>query len=190
MRSAKARPRLTSLAFIAALCLRGAAVRADGGALCLSERQGDYEIAVFTAPTPLRAGPVDVSVLIQNADTHQPVREGRVMIEATRSDRPGLVIRRRATNEAATNKLLQAATLDLNQPGTWRVELKVDGPSGDAAFNCDVEVAEPLPEYLTMWRWLAWPVVPIVLFGTHQFLAKRSCSRTHAGAARSPAGNQ
>ena len=33
-------------------------LRADGGAVRLSERQGNYRLTVFTAPTPVRAGPV------------------------------------------------------------------------------------------------------------------------------------
>ncbi len=43
--------------------------RADGGAVRLRQRSGGYQIAVFTEPTPLRAGPVDVSVLVQDAET-------------------------------------------------------------------------------------------------------------------------
>src|SRR5207247_2257125 len=33
-------------------------LRADGGTLCLLERAGGYQVAVFSSPTPLRAGPV------------------------------------------------------------------------------------------------------------------------------------
>jgi hypothetical protein len=57
---------------------------ADEGAVRLLERKGPYQIAVFTAPTPLSAGPVDVSVLVQNADTERdyfrPARGGLVEI--------------------------------------------------------------------------------------------------------------
>jgi len=42
-------------------------IRADGGTLRLWERAGNYKVAVFTDPTPLRAGPVDVSVFVQDA---------------------------------------------------------------------------------------------------------------------------
>ncbi len=43
------------------------AVFGDGGAVRFSGQQGDWRITVFTSPTPLRAGPVDVSVLVQDA---------------------------------------------------------------------------------------------------------------------------
>jgi hypothetical protein len=41
---------------------------ADGGALRFSGRRGDRLIAVFTTPTPLRAGLTDLSVLVQEVE--------------------------------------------------------------------------------------------------------------------------
>jgi len=49
---------------------------ADGGTVRLSQQQGNYQIAVLTTPTPLRAGPIDISVLVQKAGTHELVSEG------------------------------------------------------------------------------------------------------------------
>ena len=49
--------------------------RADGGVVRLRQRAGGYQIAVFTSPTPIRAGPVDVSVLVQDAATEECVPE-------------------------------------------------------------------------------------------------------------------
>src|SRR6516225_11891006 len=54
--------------------------RADGGAVRLRERVGGYQIAVFTSPTPFRAGPVDVSVLVQDAATEECVPDARVTL--------------------------------------------------------------------------------------------------------------
>ena len=45
------------------LLLSSFPAHADGGALRLSRRAGALRVSVFTAPTPPRAGPVDVSVL-------------------------------------------------------------------------------------------------------------------------------
>src|SRR5437016_2241901 len=77
--------------------------RADGGTVRLSERQGNYRLTVLTAPTPLRAGPVDVSVLIQDIATGEPASNVQVMIKATWRDSPDLVLQHAATTEAATN---------------------------------------------------------------------------------------
>lgn len=147
---------------------------ADGGSLRLSEERGPYQVAIFTSPTPLRAGPVDISVLIQDAATHQPVTDVQIVIDAARRDRRGAIIHRPASFEAATNKLFQAAALDLNEPGSWQIEIGLDGPLEEARVALDIEVERPLPRYLAMWPWLTWPALPILLFGAHQFLTSRS----------------
>src|SRR5262249_28873210 len=78
---------------------------ADGGSVRLSEQQGNYRISVFTAPTPVRAGPVDISVLVQDAATGEVVSGVRVTIKVARRDAPGAAVDQPATTAAATNKL-------------------------------------------------------------------------------------
>src|SRR5262249_156491 len=56
--------------------------RADGGTVRLSQRAGGYQVTVFTEPTPLRAGPVDVSVLVQDAATGQALPGAQVTVRA------------------------------------------------------------------------------------------------------------
>jgi hypothetical protein len=146
---------------------------ADGGAVRLLERVGNYQIAVFTAPTPLRAGPVDVSVLVQNADSHEPISGAQVTIKATQQDEPEVTVSHLATTDAATNKLFQAAILDLSAAGRWELEVSVDGSLGTAQARTEVEVAEPLPPYLALWPWVCWPIVPILLFAVYQRFARR-----------------
>jgi hypothetical protein len=149
---------------------------ADGGAVRLFERVGNYQIAVFTAPTPLRAGPVDVSVLVQNADNNESMSGAQVTIRATQQDEPGVTVSHLATIDAATNKLFQAAILDLSAAGRWELEVSVDGPLGTAQARTEVEVAEPLPPYLALWPWVSWPIVPILLFAIYRrFVRRRSC---------------
>ena len=121
---------------------------------------------------------MDISALVQNAVTHEPVPDVHVTIKATHSDRPGVVISQPATTEVATNKLFQAATLNLKQPGWWHLELCLDGPLGETEIGLDVEAANPLPKSLAMWPWLSWPALPILLFVAHQFLARRSLTST------------
>src|SRR5947207_4622353 len=45
---------------VAALFLSPAVAAADGGTIRLSEQKGNYRITVFTSPTLLRAGPLDI----------------------------------------------------------------------------------------------------------------------------------
>src|SRR5580704_18909475 len=42
---------------------------ADGGTIRLSETKEAYRISAFTSPNPFRAGPVEISVLVQDADS-------------------------------------------------------------------------------------------------------------------------
>jgi hypothetical protein len=147
---------------------------ADGGIVRLSEQQGNYRLTVFTTPTPLRAGPVDVTVLVQDAATGEPASDVQVMIEAAWRGSPAVAIRHAATTEAATNKLYFAATFDLPEPGWYALGVSVAGARGEAQVHFELEAAEPLPGLLGLWPWVGWPVVVILLFSIHQFLIRRS----------------
>jgi hypothetical protein len=145
---------------------------ADGGTVRLSQREGNYRIAVLTAPTPLRAGPIDVSVLVQKATSDELVSEGKVTINATRRGHPGQAISQIATTEEATNKLFRAANFELRQPGWWDFEVVIDGSLGNAHAYFAAEAGEPLPKWIALWPWFSWPALAIALFGVHQLLVK------------------
>jgi hypothetical protein len=147
-------------------------LQADGGTVRLSQREGDYQITVLTAPTPLRAGPIDVSVLVQKAVNNELVLDGQVTIKATRRGYPSQVISHVASAKAATNKLFRAANFELPKPGSWDVQVSIDGPLGDANVGFAMEAAEPLPKWLAMWPWFSWPALVIILFGAHQLVIK------------------
>jgi hypothetical protein len=145
---------------------------ADGGALLFSAKERGYQIAVFTAPSPFRAGPVDMSVLVQDSSTGQPMPNARVNIRMTKL--PRLALEYTATLEAATNKLFRAAQFVLPEPGRWEVEVQVEGSQGRAVLRGEVEAAEPLPRWREMWPWIGWPALAIAIFGIHQVLARKT----------------
>jgi hypothetical protein len=149
----------------------------DGGTVRLSEQRVGYRITAFTSPTPFRAGPVDVSVLVQDAATGEPVTEAGVTVRATPRGRPDAGITHPATTEAATNKLFRAALFDLPEPGWWEVAVVVDGARGNAQVRFELEAAEPLPGWPVLWAWIGWPVVAVLLFAVHQVLVKRKSGR-------------
>jgi len=136
------------------------------------DRAGDYQIAVFTSPTPFRAGPVDVSVLVQDAAAGECVAEARVTVRlAARAS--GQVVESPATTEAATNKLFYAALFQLPEPGWWDVDVAVEGLHGSALIRFAVEADEPMPRWRTLWPGFGWPVLAVARFGIHQVLARR-----------------
>ena len=145
------------------------AAYADGGLLRLSESAGPFEISVFTAPTPLRVGTADVSVLLLEQAGRAPVLDADVNVTL----RLGAVTRSAtATRTAATNKLLYAALLDLPEPGTWALEVQVGGPAGAATISTTLDVAPPLSAWIAFWPYLVAPVVAIALFAIHQRLKR------------------
>jgi hypothetical protein len=151
-------------------------VRADGGSIRLSERRGGYRITVFSAPSPFRAGPVDISVLVQDAVTGDPLPQGRVTVRMTQIGQPTLEYP--ATQEAATNKLLHAAQFELPATGRWDLEVRVEGPQGAAVAACEVEAADRLPRWHSLWLWITWPAVAIALFAIHQLLVRRRATKS------------
>jgi hypothetical protein len=151
--------------------------RADGGAVRLRERTGAYQITVFTSPTPLRAGPVDVSVLAQDAVTGDCLPEARVTVRLTTSA-SGQLLEYPATAEAATNKLYRAAVFPLPEAGWWDVDVAVEGPHGLARVRFAVQAEEPLPRWQELWPWFSWPALAVALFALHRILVRR---RPHIG---------
>jgi hypothetical protein len=146
--------------------------RADGGTLRLRQRAGNYQIAVFTSPTPLRAGPVDISVLVQDARTGECVPAARVSVRL-RARGSEHVLERPASAAAATNKLFQAAVFGLPEPGWWDVEVVVAGAHGPARVRFGVQADEALPRWLDLWPWFGWPALAVALFALHRVLVRR-----------------
>lgn len=140
----------------------------------LTERKGDYRITVFTSPTPLRVGLVDISVFVQDASTGDPIPEARITLHATYRDRPAETISHAATAEAATNKLFQSAEFELPEPGRWDVAVGVERLSEQMEVRFAMEVDEPLPRVGEMASWIAWPALVILPFGVHQWLVWRN----------------
>ena len=157
-------------------------LRADGGAIRLSERKGGYQITVFTSPTPFRAGPVDVSVFVLDAGTGEPRPDVCVTVRAAPRDRPAETVSYPATVEAATNKLFRAAVFELSEPGWWDMEVLIEGEGEPVQVRFAVEAAAPTPPWLVLWPWVGWPIGVIALYCVHQFLVARravSHAKTH-----------
>ena len=149
-----------------------APVSADGGSPLFAGTKGGYQITVFAAPTPLRAGSVDISVLVQDALTGNPATPFRVVVRMTKSGSAALEYP--ATSEAATNKLFRAAQFDLPERGHWDIQVEVESARGRAVIAGELDAAEALPRWREVWPWIGCPVLAIILFSIHQMLARRA----------------
>jgi hypothetical protein len=145
----------------------------------LRQTVGGYQIAVFTSPTPLRAGPLDISVLVQGAATNEWLAEARVTV-FLKAAQGRHTLECQATTEAATNKLFHAALFELPEAGQWDVEVAVEGPMGPARVEFSVEAAEAQPRWRELWPWFTWPALVIALFGVHCLLRKPPRQPRHA----------
>src|SRR5260370_621938 len=97
---------MTRYTLLVLVCmLAQATVFADGGLVQLRKEAGAFVITVFTSPAPLSAGPVDISLLLQNRNGLEPVLDASVSL-LLRADASSTELRARATREQAQNKLL------------------------------------------------------------------------------------
>lgn len=169
----RAAGRAPAACLLAALLLAGRA-GADGGAVRLSQRVDDVSVTVFTSPTPLRAGPIDVSVLLLDGRTGAVIGDAGVNVTLRTPPPEEMTVTATATRAQATNKLLYAALLDLPAAGAWRVEVAIDRAGHPpAAVTFDVDVAPPLPPWRTYWPYFALPAIAIAVYALHQWLVLR-----------------
>ena len=119
-----------------------APARADGGTLILREERGGRIVSLIAEPTPLRAGPVGLEVLVQSRETGQPILSGDVRLRLHGPD-AGVPLEVTARAEAAANRLFRAARVELPIPGPWQIEVWVAGPDGGETFRAQLEVAPP-----------------------------------------------
>ncbi len=158
---------------LCALALLAMPLFADGGAVLSRQESGPFMITVFAAPVPLRAGPLDLTVLVQTRDALEPVLDANVSI---RLDSDSQIVAA-ATRSQAQNKLLYATTLNLPQPGTWKYTVSVRSASGQAAISGGFQAGPPAPPLKSYWFYVAIPMVLIAIFVLHQWLSRRSAPR-------------
>jgi hypothetical protein len=151
-----------------------------------SGAQGGLVVTLFTAPTPLRAGPADVSVLVQDAATRETVLDAQVTVRVSPRHEGALPLTARLDRASATNKLLQAATVSLPIPGPYRIVAEARRGVARAVVAADVTVEPPLPPLLALWPYLALPPAVVGIFLVQQWLRHRSLgtARGRSAAAR------
>lgn len=130
-------------------------------------------ITVFAAPVPLRAGPIDLTVMVQTRDALQPVLDADVSI---RLDGASQIVAP-ASRSKAQNKLLYAATLDLPQSGAWKYTVSVKSAAGQAAISGGFQADQPAPPLASYAFYLAIPPMLIAIFALHQWLSRRQRQR-------------
>lgn len=132
-RSVPQSPRLAAPAVILlALLSLTAPALANGGIVRIAAAPvGPWFVTVYSSPTPLRTGEVDISVLVQ--DSADRVVDVPVTVDATPVGFVAEPVYSPATRAQATNKLFKAAKFDLGVPGTWEFRVGVGSPARTGA---------------------------------------------------------
>lgn len=175
--------RVASRGLVSACCLLGAMITsraacADGGRLVHVERVDGFIISIFVAPAPPRAGPIDVSVLLQRADDDTVIDDAQIAVSMQQASDSSMAVSGPATREQATNKLLRSAWLDIPAAGEWKgvVHCSIADRSITAPFT--IEVSQALPAWTMLAPWFLWPIIIVLLFGVHRFLRRRKNPRS------------
>jgi hypothetical protein len=143
---------------------------ADGGALQWRERTGPYTVTVFTAPVPLRPGPVDFSVMVQRASDNEVVLDAAIALRLTKAGEGD--IRGEATHSLATNKLLYAVSLSPPTPGVWRLEVQVHGAAGNGSTARPIQLLETESAVWNYWPYFAVVPVLVCFFIMNRYLSR------------------
>jgi hypothetical protein len=149
---------------------------ADGGTVQLRKEAGALLITVFTSPSPLSAGPADVSLLLQKRNGLEPVLDANVSMQL-RTDASDTEIHARPTRQQAQNKLLYAVPVTLSESGKWRLALTIfrNGERTDTTGTIDVAPAPA--KALSYWSYIAFPPLMIALFVVRERLVQRKAKR-------------
>lgn len=93
---------------------------------------------------PLATGPNDLAVLVQDATSGQPIVDGDVEVSARPARGAGKDIY--AVQQPATNRLLEAATLNFGGAGLWNVKARVRKAGHEFVLDSTLEVKSRVSE--------------------------------------------
>src|SRR5262245_5191016 len=123
---------------------------ADGGPVQLERSDGPFVVTVFTSPGPLRAGPVDISLLIQSRENREPELDCQAFVQFRKEG--AMNIRSEATHEVAQNKLFYAAQVNIPESGRWELEAEIKRGADSINLSGPITVAHPGSALFANWR--------------------------------------
>jgi hypothetical protein len=153
----------------------------DGGSVQLHSVNGPFEITLFAEPPLPRAGQIDLSVLIQDAKSGQPVLDAAVKLALTPVKvhqnaqpawyPPSCVVSAPADlaavpllHSGASNRLLYGALVEIPAAGVWHVLTEVQRGDDRVSVEGNIDVADPFPPVANYWALFLFPVVAIGLY--------------------------
>ena len=166
------------LLLVTPLLMFGSMAHADGGFVELHQESGQFLVTVFTSPGPLRVGPIDISVLVQDRSNGQPLLDGEVSVQLSKEGE--MTLAERATREVAQNKLLYSALVHLPEAGQWEMEVTIKQGKETARILGQVSATASPPFLLSYWRGLSLPPIIVAAFALNQWSKRRTAQRRNA----------
>src|SRR5258708_32666585 len=166
---------LILLLVLISLSLITQVARADGGVVMCQRTSAPFTITLFSTEMPLRPGPADLSVLLEQPDGHSPILDAQVFIELQHE--AGMFILAEATRSQARNKLLYCSLINLPAAGHWKMRAHISRSNTRAEMLSDLVVAAPQPVFLSHWELIAVPPIIIILFILNQWLRRTAFNK-------------
>jgi hypothetical protein len=168
---------------------------ADGGAIQFQGDAGTCHVTVYTLPPILSAGPVDVTVLIQDRSKLNPLLDAHVLLGL--SAQAASSLKKEAWSPPACalnmplsladiparlnhgeNRLLYGALVQVPYSGIWRLKINIQRNAEAASVSTLLNVNPPAPPPLAYWQLFALP--PLGVLG---FILNRTAKRRSSGVA-------
>ena len=137
---------------------------ADTGQLRDVVQVNGLNVVIFTAPTPLRAGEVEVVTLVTVVATGRPVLDYQLDVRVRSLDwgTEALSLLSMGVPDPGT-RFAKKATVQLATPGEWEVSVEIDAPGFDpVAVRLEVGVGNPHPLW---WQLLPWLLASVPCLG-------------------------
>jgi hypothetical protein len=159
---------------LAALFFAGAYhLRADGGKVQLQKQAGPFVITLFSDPSVVRVGRVDLSVLCQRSDDKNPIIDAKVFLHLRKPGGAEIVeFTLPADHQSATNKTLYAAHLNLPTAGQWAVKVDARRGNDEASVTGNLNVLPKEPVLVTYWPYFIMVPLIALLFAINRRLKK------------------
>lgn len=173
------------LYMMAGLWISVASSFADGGVVLARQEVNGLDLTVFASPSPLRAGPVDVSVLVQNPESGQAVLDAEVAVSwsSKSSEAPDWMppccsmddgrTAIPATRGHSQNQFLFSAIVAIRNAGSSELVVQVKAEGKKAMLPCEVKVLPSQAPAMAYWPFLALPPFAVAGFALHQRLSRK-----------------
>ena len=154
---------------------------ADGGTIRFQGDAGSLHVTVFTLPPLLNAGPVDVTVLIQDRSRLNPLLDARVTLNlsaeagsqqkkeawsppACALNAPPALADIPASLNHGENRLLYGAVIQVPYSGSWKLNINIQHDSETVSVSTLLKVNPPAPPPLAYWQLFILPPLGVIGF--------------------------